>query len=103
MKRPNFRNRECPKCGGKIGMIRREEFMNLYGCVSNNHVQVQGTYGYHPDDFPKKAKPIPQKDIDKFIGTIRYPKFAAFAVGKLMAKFNFTREQAEAAWKARTV
>jgi|HubBroStandDraft_1064217.scaffolds.fasta_scaffold85081_4 hypothetical protein len=103
MKRPNFRNRECPKCGGKIGMIRREEFMNLYGCVGNTHVQVQGTYGYTPEDFPKKAKPLTQKQIDKFIGTIRYPKFAAFAVGKLMAKFKFTREQATAAYKARTV
>jgi hypothetical protein len=106
MKRPNFRNRECPKCGGKIGMIRRKsqyESIPMYGCVSNGHVQVQGTYGYYPEDFPKKTKPVPQKDIDKFIGTIRYPKFAAFAVGKLMKKFNFTREQATAAYKTRTV
>jgi hypothetical protein len=101
MKRPNFRNRECPKCGGKIGMIRREEFMNLYGCKSNTHVQVQGTYGYTPDDFPKKVKPPTKKQIDKFITSIRYPKFAAFAVGKLMKKFNLTREQAETAWRAR--
>ena len=110
MKRPNFRNRECPKCGGKIGVIRRKGMpedvlcgLRLYGCVSNLHVQVDGTYGYHPDDFPKKVKPLTQKEINKFIASIRYPKFAAFAVGKLMKKFNFTREQATAAYKARTV
>lgn len=77
--------------------------MNLYGCVSNTHVQVQGTYGYHPEDFPKKVKPLTPKQIAKrnakFIETIRYPKFAAFAVNKLMVKFNLTREQAITAWK----
>lgn len=103
MKRLDFRNRECPKCGGKIGMIRRDHFMNMYGCVSNTHVQVQGTYGYHPTDFPKKAKPIPQSKINQFIATIRFPKFAAFAVGKMMKKFNLSRVQAEAAWKRRKV
>src|SRR5271157_2509452 len=105
-KRLNLRDRECPKCGGKIGVIRRatEDWdIAKLGCVSNSHVQVQGTYGYHPTDFPKKAKPLAKKDIDKFIATIRYPKFAAFAVGKLMTKFKFTREQAEAAWKERNV
>jgi hypothetical protein len=106
MKRLNLRNRECPKCGGKIGVIRRAtatEPMQMLGCVGNTHVQVDGTYGYHADDFPKKKKPLTQAEIDKFIGTIRYPKFAAFAVNKLMAKFKFTREQAEAAWKARAI
>lgn len=103
MKRPNYRNRYCPKCGGKIGMIRREEFSNLYGCVDGGHVQVDGTYGYSPEDFPKKVKPPSKKEIDKFIGGIRYPKFAAFAVNKLIAKFKLSREQAVAAWKARAV
>jgi hypothetical protein len=87
-------------------MIRREDSkpwgLNLYGCVSNTHVQVQGTYGYHPDDFPKKVKPPTAKEINKFIKGIRYPKLAAFAVNKLVVKFGFTREQAVAAWKART-
>ncbi len=106
MKRLNLRNRECPKCGGKIGVIRRAtatEPTQMLGCVGGTHVQVAGTYGYDADDFPKKRKPLAQAEIDKFIASIRYPKFAAFAVGKLMAKYNFTRERAEAAWKARTV
>ena len=106
MKRLNLRNRECPKCGGKIGVIRRAtatEPLQMLGCRSNTHVQVDGTWGYHADDFPKRKKPLAQAEIDKFIATIRYPKFAAFAVNKLMAKFNFTREQAEAAWKARAI
>jgi hypothetical protein len=46
-------------------------------------------------------KSLSKKQINKFIGTIRYPKFAAFAVGKLMAKFKFTREEAEKAWRER--
>jgi len=106
VKRPNYRNRECPKCGGKIGVVKRatkEWNIAMYGCVGGTHVQVQGTYGYSPDDFPKKSKPLTQKEINKFIATIRYPKFAAFAVGKLMKKFNLSRDQAEAAWKRRTV
>ena len=105
MKRLNLRNRECPRCGGKIGVIRRAtatEPLQMLGCRSNVHVQVDGTWGYSADDFPKKKKPLTQASIDKFIATIRYPKFAAFAVGKMMAKFKFTREQAEAAWNGRT-
>ena len=105
MKRLNLRDRECPKCGGKIGVIRREGMsgLRLLGCKSNTHVQVDGTYGYSPEDFPKKRKSPTDKEINAFIASIRYPKFAAFAVGKLMAKFKFTREQAEVAWKERNV
>ncbi len=102
MKRLNLRNRYCPKCGGKIGVLRREtkdDPFTWYGCVNGTHVLVDGTHGYSPSDFPKKVKPPSKKEINKFIASIRYPKFAAFAVGKLMKKFNFTREQAEAAWR----
>jgi len=59
-KRLDLRDRECPKCGGKIGVIRRAtkaEPLAMLGCVSNTHVQVQGTYGYDANDFPKKVKP----------------------------------------------
>lgn len=104
MKRENLRNRYCPKCEGKIGVIRRatkDEPMRMLGCISNNHVQVQGTYGYSADDFPKYVKPPSKKAINKFIAGIRFPKLAAFAVNKLMAKFNFTREQAVTAWQRR--
>lgn len=104
MKRLNLRNRECPKCGGKIGVVRRAtkaEPLAMLGCVSNTHVQVQGTWGYSADDFPKKVKPPSDAEINKFIASIRYPKFAAFAINKLMKKFNFTQEQAMAAWRAR--
>jgi len=109
MKRLNLRNRECPRCGGKIGVIRRAtatEPLQTLGCRSNIHIQVDGTWGYSADDFPKKQKPkkpTTQAEVDKFIATVRYPKFAAFAVNKIMAKFKFTREQAEAAWKARAI
>lgn len=102
-KRLNLRDRYCPKCEGKIGVIRRataDEPIQMFGCVTGNHVQVQGTYGYDANDFPKKRKQPSAKDIKKFIAGIRYPKFAAFAVSKLVAKFGLTREQAVAAYKA---
>lgn len=105
-KRLNLRNRECPKCGGKIGIIRRatsNEPLQMLGCVSNGHVQVQGTYGYHPDDFPKKRKQPTEKEVNKFIAGIRYPSLAAFAVNKVIAKFGLTREQAVAAYQRRKV
>jgi hypothetical protein len=83
MKRLNLRDRECPKCGGKIGMIRRGGMpkdvlceLPLYGCVGNTHVQVSGTYGYSPNDFPKKVKPPTAKEINKFIGSIRREEVA---------------------------
>jgi hypothetical protein len=104
VKRLNLRDRYCPKCFGKIGVIRRatkDEPLAMLGCVDGSHVQVHGTYGYDANDFPKKRHSPTASEINKFIGTIRYPKFAAFAVGKLMTKFGFTREQAVAAWKAR--
>lgn len=104
MKRLNLRNRKCPKCGGKIGVIRRatkDEPLRMLGCIGNTHVQVGGTYGYDANDFPKKVKPPSTKEINKFIATIRFPKFAAFAVGKLMKKFNLTHEQAVVAWQRR--
>lgn len=105
MKRLNLRNRYCPKCGGKIGVIRRataSEPLRMLGCVENTHVQVQGTYGYDANDFPKRKTPPTDKEIDKFIAAIRYPKFAAFAVTKLVKKFGFTREEAVAAWQRST-
>jgi hypothetical protein len=102
-KRLNLRNRCCPKCGGKIGVIRRatkDEPLAMFGCVDGSHVQVDGTYGYDADHFPLKKKSPSKKEIDKFIQTVRYPKFASFVVMKLVAKFGFTREQAVEAWKA---
>src|SRR5271166_711020 len=75
MKRLNLRNRECPKCGGKIGVLKRATKDNptaWLGCVSGTHVQVQGTHGYDADDFPKKVKPPSKKEIDKFIASVRY-------------------------------
>lgn len=105
MKRLNLRNRYCPKCHGKIGVIRRataSEPLQMLGCVGGTHVQVQGTYGYDANDFPKRVKPPSAKAINDYIATIRYPKFAAFAVNKLVAKFKFSREEAIAAWESRT-
>jgi hypothetical protein len=52
-------------------------------------------------DFPKKRKSPTDKEVSAFSAGLRYPKLAAFVVNKLMAKFGFKREQAEAAWKAR--
>lgn len=101
-KRLNLRNRECPKCGGKIGVLKRatkDSNITMLGCVGGTHVQVQGTYGYSADDFPKKTKPLSAKIVNDYIATIRYPKFAAFAVNKLMVKFKLSREEAVTAWE----
>lgn len=105
-KRLNLRNRYCPKCEGKIGIVRRAtatEPFQLLGCVGGTHVLVDGCYGWHADDFPKKRKPPTKQAVDKFITTIRYPKFAAFAVPKIAKKFGMTNEDAALAFKNRTV
>lgn len=61
-KRRNFAERCCPKCGGNVGVIKRDLSlpkrcrMDTLGCVSGIHVQQPGTYGYDLKDFPKRAK-----------------------------------------------
>jgi hypothetical protein len=63
-KRRNFKERGCPKCHGEIGVIRGKsanEPLEMLGCVSNTHVQVQGTYGYDLADFPLR------KDLVDFV------------------------------------
>jgi hypothetical protein len=64
MKRRNFKERGCPKCWGKIGVIRpatKDEPVAMLGCVENTHVQVDGTYGYDLTDFPLR------KDLVDFV------------------------------------
>lgn len=62
MKRRNFSKRCCPKCGGKIGVIRRDLSkpkryrMDMLGCVSGIHIQVAGTHGYDLLDFPLRKQ-----------------------------------------------
>jgi hypothetical protein len=59
VKRRDFSKRGCPKCHGKIGVVRRatkDEPIEMLGCVSGNHVQVDGTYGYHLTDFPLRTE-----------------------------------------------
>jgi hypothetical protein len=66
MKRLDCSKRCCPKCGGKIDVIRRDlsmprrDRMPTLGCVSGIHIQQPDTWGYDLRDFPlcKTLKPI---------------------------------------------
>ena len=64
MKILNFSKRCCPKCGGKVGVIKRDlsfpkrDRMHTIGCKSGIHIQQADTVGYDLRDFPLAPKPL---------------------------------------------
>lgn len=61
-KRRDFSKRQCPRCGGNVGVIKRDTALpkrfrlDLLGCVSGIHVNSDSTTGYDLTDFPLRKR-----------------------------------------------